>query len=30
MRIDATFEEAERAMSKAVPVKYVDSPKSRG
>ena len=29
MRLDATFKEAGRAMSKAVPVKYVDSGTSR-
>ena len=30
MRLDATFEEADQAMTRAVRVEYVDCPKSRG
>ena len=30
MRLDGTFEEADQSMTKAVRVKYVDYPKSRG
>ena len=30
MRLDATFEEADQALTKAVRVKYIDCPKTRG
>ena len=30
MRLDATFEEADQALTKPVRVKYIDCPKTRG